>query len=145
MPTERIRKRIDQLLDEVDQAIARLDWTEARDRALAVLALDPENHEASSYLAAADRALVTRQDSSEPKKADTSTAQPAASLPTSFANGRYQVKKLLGEGGKKKVYLAHDTELDRDVAFALIKTEKVAETELTVPKGTDGCKENILR
>jgi tetratricopeptide (TPR) repeat protein len=45
--------------------------------------------------------------------------------PTSFASGRYQVKKFLGEGGKKKVYLAHDTLLDRDVAFALIKTEKL--------------------
>ena len=45
--------------------------------------------------------------------------------PTSFANGRYQVKKFLGEGGKKKVYLTHDTLLDRDVAFALIKTEKL--------------------
>src|SRR5206468_8541105 len=40
-----------------------------------------------------------------------------------FANHRYEVKKLLGEGGKKRVYLAHDTKLDRDVAFALIKTE----------------------
>ncbi|MCH8346275.1 MAG: hypothetical protein IIC87_05025 [Chloroflexi bacterium] len=29
----------------------------------------------------------------------------------------------MGEGGKKKVYLAHDTLLDREVAFALIKTE----------------------
>jgi tetratricopeptide (TPR) repeat protein len=45
--------------------------------------------------------------------------------PTSFVNGRYEVKKFLGEGGKKKVYLAHDTLLDRDVAFALIKTEKL--------------------
>jgi hypothetical protein len=45
--------------------------------------------------------------------------------PTSFAGGRYQVKKFLGEGGKKKVYLAHDNTLDRDVAFALIKTEKL--------------------
>jgi tetratricopeptide (TPR) repeat protein/archaellum biogenesis ATPase FlaH len=45
--------------------------------------------------------------------------------PTSFASGRYQVKKFLGEGGKKKVYLVHDTLLDRDVAFALIKTEKL--------------------
>jgi tetratricopeptide (TPR) repeat protein len=45
--------------------------------------------------------------------------------PTSFAGGRYEVKKFLGEGGKKKVYLAHDTVLDRDVAFALIKTEKL--------------------
>jgi len=35
------------------------------------------------------------------------------------------VKKFLGEGGKKKVYLVHDTLLDRDVAFALIKTEKL--------------------
>ena len=42
--------------------------------------------------------------------------------PSSFVNGRYEVKKLLGEGGKKKVYLVHDTVLDRDVAFALVKT-----------------------
>jgi tetratricopeptide (TPR) repeat protein len=46
-------------------------------------------------------------------------------MPTSFVNGRYQVKKFLGEGGKKKVYLVHDKVLDRDVAFALIKTEKL--------------------
>ena len=51
--------------------------------------------------------------------------------PTSFAGGRYQVKKFLGEGGKKKVYLAHDTVLDRDVAFALIKTEKLDEVART--------------
>ena len=50
---------------------------------------------------------------------------PPSPEPTSFAAGRYQVKKFLGEGGKKKVYLAHDTLLDRDVAFALIKTEKL--------------------
>src|SRR5205814_171091 len=43
--------------------------------------------------------------------------------PVSFCNGRYQVKKFLGEGGKKRVYLAADTLLDRDVAFALIKTD----------------------
>lgn len=49
-------------------------------------------------------------------------------LPTSFVDGRYQVKKFLGEGGKKKVYLAHDTLLDRDVAFALLKTEKLDDT-----------------
>ena len=52
-------------------------------------------------------------------------AAPRSLEPTSFANGRYQVKKFLGEGGKKKVYLAHDKVLDRDVAFALIKTERL--------------------
>ncbi|UCC16742.1 MAG: protein kinase, partial [Dehalococcoidales bacterium] len=47
--------------------------------------------------------------------------------PTSFVDNRYQVKKKLGEGGKKKVYLVHDRKLDRDVAFALIKTDNLDE------------------
>ena len=51
--------------------------------------------------------------------------KPTSPEPTSFVGGRYQVKRFLGEGGKKKVYLTRDTVLDRDVAFALIKTEKL--------------------
>jgi tetratricopeptide (TPR) repeat protein len=57
--------------------------------------------------------------------------KPTSPEPTSFAGGRYQVKKLLGEGGKKKVYLTRDTLLDRDVAFALIKTEKLDDKSRT--------------
>lgn len=55
--------------------------------------------------------------------AATAPASSPIETPTSFANGRYEVKSVLGEGGKKKVYLAHDTTLDRDVAFGLIKAE----------------------
>ena len=62
----------------------------------------------------------------------TAPTAPASDQPTSFANGRYQVKRFLGEGGKKKVYLAHDTLLDREVAFALIKTEGLDDTSGTV-------------
>ena len=49
----------------------------------------------------------------------------------SFADGRYQVQRFLGEGGKKKVYLPHHTTLDREVAFASIKTEGLDETSRT--------------
>ncbi len=59
-----------------------------------------------------------------PSAAPTAPApSPAPALPTSFASGRYQVKRFLGEGAKKRVYLARDSRLDRDVAIALIKTE----------------------
>ncbi len=64
------------------------------------------------------------------EQAPAPTKQPSPQ-PTSFANGRYQVRRFLGEGGKKRVYLAHDATLDRDVAFALIKTEKLDEVART--------------
>jgi len=44
-------------------------------------------------------------------------------LPPSFPSSRYAVKKLIGEGSRKRVFLAHDTRLDRAVAVAFIKTE----------------------
>jgi class 3 adenylate cyclase len=51
-------------------------------------------------------------------------AAPApAALPASFGGGRYAVRRFLGEGAKKRVYLAHDAKLDREVAFSLIKTD----------------------
>ena len=51
------------------------------------------------------------------------TPEPAPALPATFASGRYQVQRLLGEGSKKRVYLARDTKLDTDVAVALIKSD----------------------
>ncbi len=44
-------------------------------------------------------------------------------FPKSFRDGRYEIKAELGEGATKKVLLARDTLLDREVAFALIKSE----------------------
>ena len=45
----------------------------------------------------------------------------------SVGRDRYEVAELLGEGARKRVFRAHDTLLDRDVALALIKTEGLDE------------------
>ena len=46
---------------------------------------------------------------------------PDAAPPETLGNGRYTVGQLLGEGANKRVYLAHDTVLERDVALSLLK------------------------
>ena len=50
MPSERIQRRIDALLDEADEAVSRDDWDTVRQHANAVLSFDAENDDARSYL-----------------------------------------------------------------------------------------------
>src|SRR5262249_49377000 len=59
-----------------------------------------------------------------PPLSSTLTLSPPATR-TTFANGRYQLQRLLGEGAKKRVYLARDTQLNREVSLALFKTESL--------------------
>ena len=128
MASERLQRQIERLLDEADQAITQEDWSTVGSRARSVLAIDPENTEGTAYLAAAERALGT---SAPPPTSQPQTSSAIPDHPTNFAGGRYQVKGLLGEGGKKRVYLANDITLDREVAFALIKTEGLDDTSRT--------------
>jgi tetratricopeptide (TPR) repeat protein len=135
MTSDRVQRRIDALLDEADVAVAGRNWEAVRSAAQAALAFDKTNSDARAYLEAAESALTSnaadaaiiqstpavRGTAAQPSQAKSETQREPA--PASFANGRYNVKKFLGEGGKKRVYLAHDTTLDRDVAFALIKTD----------------------
>ena len=55
MPSERIQRRIESLLDEADDAYARHDWAVAEDRANTALGLAPENEDARAILAAIAR------------------------------------------------------------------------------------------
>ncbi len=135
MVSERIQRQIDRLLDEAEQSFIQRDWATLLDRAQDVLLLAPDSQDALAFQEAAQRALgsissnLTDQEA-QPVVAELKTP-PEVDQPASFADGRYQVKRFLGEGGKKKVYLAHDELLDRDVAFALIKTEGLDDASRT--------------
>ena len=76
------------------------------------------------------RAKLAPQADETPAPAKAPQRQPVSELPVAFGGGRYEVKRFLGEGGRKRVFLARDTRLDRDVAVAIIKTEGLDENGL---------------
>ena len=113
MTSERMKRQIERLLDQAEEALARRDWPAVKDAASDTLALDPDNADARGFLSAAARVMVTPQPSPEdrgslPLQAPVATLGQPDPGPSSFGNGRYAVTRFLGEGGKKRVYLAHD-------------------------------------
>ena len=58
------------------------------------------------------------------------TMKAGTSPALSFASGRYVVRRVLGEGGQKLVYLVHDEILDRDCALSVIKSEMLEPEDL---------------
>ena len=126
MASERIQRRIDRLLDQAEEAMDQLKWDAVGEYAQGALGLDPGNTDALAYLESAQLVQQTLTGGATPTNPTVATFT-QTDQPTSFANGRYEVKRFLGEGGRKRVYLAQDTLLDREVAFALIKTEGLDE------------------
>jgi|AP59_1055472.scaffolds.fasta_scaffold140694_1 hypothetical protein len=85
MASEGIQRRIDSLLDEADAAVSKYEWEAVREAAQAVLALDPDNADATTYIAAAERAQGATTDSAaSATPPETTPARPtitAASTP----------------------------------------------------------------
>jgi len=57
MASERFQRRIDRILDQIEDAADRRDWAAVRQGALDLLVFDTENEDAKNFLAAAQRAL----------------------------------------------------------------------------------------
>jgi len=57
MVSERFRRRIHRILDQLEDAADRRDWPAVRQGALDLLVFDPENEDAKKFVADAERAL----------------------------------------------------------------------------------------
>ena len=105
MASERVQRQIERLLDEAEEASAQRKWEVVRDLAQHVLTFDPNNSDGVALLAAAERGLGPTGSSPivpTVPTALTPSPTPPDAQPTSFANGRYQVQRFLGEGGKSR-------------------------------------------
>ena len=64
------------------------------------------------------------------ESADAAPAKPASGPAEAFGQGRYRVIRFLGEGARKRVYLAHDERLQREVAVSAFKSEGLDQTAI---------------
>ncbi len=87
-------------------------------RAVSCIACGTENPQGQRFCDECGGALDSPEGSATTKDA---TVEPAAA-PSTLANGRYELLSFLGEGAKKRVHLARDTRLHREVAIAFIKS-----------------------
>jgi uncharacterized membrane protein YhaH (DUF805 family) len=86
MLSDRVQRQIDRLLDQAEKAIALRQWEDLRATCEVVLNLDPENSDATQYLALADKSLATdvASDSSDIVEPSEDPA-PAANTPPPVA------------------------------------------------------------
>ena len=81
---------------------------------------------------------MTASSGSQPLVSQPAVAGSQKGLPKSFGQGRYQVRRFLGEGGVKRVYLAKDTKLGSNVAVAALKDGIGTDAVARIERGTDG-------
>jgi class 3 adenylate cyclase/tetratricopeptide (TPR) repeat protein len=80
-----------------------------------------ENREGARFCDSCGTELGGALEATEPRPAETLPAD----VPAELAGGRYRVRRFLGQGGRKRVYLSDDTGTDQEVAVALFDTAGV--------------------
>ena len=87
-------------MDQIEEAVDQRDWEQALRITEDLLVLDPVNQDAADFRSAALRALSRPvEDTAVVTAAGNAAPSAPVADPKSFADGRYQVKQFLGEGG----------------------------------------------
>jgi hypothetical protein len=100
LPSERIQRQINRLLDESDRAFGARDWALLKAHALDVLKLDSSSDDGRMFLEAAEQGLKEDGELGQGQESHLveSTSEPSVEeIPKSFSAGRYEVRKFLGE------------------------------------------------
>ena len=61
MASERVQRRIDRLLDQIEEAADQREWDQVRELAEDLLAFAPDNTDGRTFLEAAERRLSGQQ------------------------------------------------------------------------------------
>ena len=87
MASDRVQRQVERLLDEAEEAINNDDWASVSSRARAVLAIDPDNKDGQSYLAAAERALGTSGATTGERTSSNASSTPPVTGSSSSTDG----------------------------------------------------------
>ena len=123
MPSERLQRRIEALLDEADTAMASGDWAAVQARARSVLAADPDNADGHEYLAMAERGLAAAVHAQEDTDSPGRRGFNRTGSPRLIRRRPLRRPPLPGRGRPEAGLSRPRQPLDRDVAFCAIKTE----------------------
>ena len=113
MPSDRIQRRINALLDEADEAVTARRWDEVAEKGRAVLVIDEANEDAVAFLKMAEANGATAagaQPSAEAARSGTRRLRAHLLRRRPLRRGAFPWRRR-----QKLVYLAHDELLDRDV------------------------------
>ena len=115
MASERLQRRIEQLLDEADEAISQFDWEKVRQCAQAVLAIDPGNTDGIEFLATAERALSASSPNLPTDQVASTTISPAPPVTAPEAERRQLTVMFCDLQGSTSLSQQLDPEELRDV------------------------------
>ncbi|MGZ8667120.1 MAG: protein kinase family protein, partial [Solirubrobacterales bacterium] len=86
-----------------------------------------QNRDGARFCDSCGIELVAPEAEREQAKPGPAALEPLPSdVPAEIADGRYRVRNFLGQGGRKRVFLAEDMPSGSEVAVALFDTENVA-------------------
>ena len=115
MASGRFQRRINRILDQIEDAADLRDWVAVRQGAQDVLVFDPENADALTFLAAAERALNTGPSGSSVQNPDSPTTEPLSPVATPEAERRQLTVMFCDLQGSTAISQQLDPEELRDV------------------------------